>query len=230
MIGLYLVHFGYLLQLFALLARDVLWLRAILVAAQSVLAFYAWMRGPEFLPYVFWNTLFVGINLYWVARLLRERAAVKLPAELRALYEGHFAALAPPEFLRLWREGERRSGSDLQLVHEGSRPDALYFLLAGTVSVRHLGREIARVGAGSFVAEMSLLTGERTTADVVALGPIEYVAWPSHKLALLRERSPMVWSKIQSVLGHDLVEKIRRAARSHDGGSAPVSGAVAGSS
>jgi CRP-like cAMP-binding protein len=208
----YLVHFGYLLQLFALLARDVLWLRGILVAAQSVLATYAWLRGPEYLPYVFWNALFVMINAYWVVRLLRERAAVKLPDELKSLYEQHFAALAPPEFLRLWREGERRTATDAQLVREGTRPDALYFLLSGAVAIRRQGRELAQLGAGNFIAEMSLLTGEKTTADAIALGAIEYRAWPVDKLARLRQRNPMLWSKVQSVLGHDLVEKIRRSA------------------
>jgi len=210
MLTAYLVHFGYVLQLFALLARDVLWLRGILVAAQSVLAFYAWLQG--FWPYVFWNLLFVAINLWWVVRLLRERAAVRLPEELRELYEKHFAALAPPEFLRLWREGKRVTVQDRQMVREGTRPDALYFLLSGQVAVRHQSREFTRLGPGDFVAEMSLLTGERTTADVVALGEVEYMAWPTAALERLRGRNPMLWSKVQSVLGHDLVEKIRRAA------------------
>lgn len=210
--ALYLVHFGYLLQLFALLARDVLWLRGILVAAQSVLATYAYLRGPEFLPYVFWNALFVLINVYWVGRLLRERAAVQLPDELKPLYERHFAALAPPEFLRLWREGERKSAADVQLVREGTRPDALYFLLSGVVSVRRAGRALTELGAGTFIAEMSLLTGERTTADVFARGPVEYMAWPADRLARLRQRNPMLWTKVQSVLGHDLVEKIKAQA------------------
>jgi CRP-like cAMP-binding protein len=220
--ALYLVHFGYLLQLFALLARDVLWLRGILVAAQSVLALYAFLRGPEFLPYVYWNALFVLINLYWVARLLRERAAVELPAELVPTYEKHFAALAPTEFLRLWREGRKGSLRDGQLVREGTMPEALYFLLSGQVAVSSGGRELARLMAGSFVAEMSLLTGERTTADVHALGTVEYLAWPAATLARLRTRSPMLWSKVQSVLGHDIVEKIRRAQL---GGGGDASGA-----
>jgi CRP-like cAMP-binding protein len=211
--ALYLVHFGYLLQLFALLARDVLWLRGILVVAQSVLAAYAFLRGPEFLPYVYWNALFVLINLYWVARLLRERAAILLPEELRETYERHFAALAPPEFLRLWREGHRGALTDAQLVREDTVPEALYFLLAGEVTVCSQGRELARLGPGNFVAEMSLLTGERTTADVHALGAIEYMAWSAPILARLRTRDPMLWSKVQSVLGHNLVEKIRRAAQ-----------------
>lgn len=207
--ALYLVHFGYTLQLFALLARDVLWLRGILVCAQSVLATYAYLRGPDFLPYVFWNALFVCINLYWVVRLLRERAAVKLPDDLKPLYEKHFAALQPPEFLRLWREGERVRSADVQLVKHGAMPGSLYFLLEGTVVVRRGERELARLHAGSFVAEMSLLTGEPTTADAVAVGTIEYMAWPAEKLARLRRASPMLWTRVQSVLGHDLVEKIR---------------------
>ncbi len=233
--ALYLVHFGYLLQLFALLARDVLWLRGILVAAQSVLAGYAYLRGPEFMPYVWWNVLFVLINLYWVVRLLRERAGVELPAELRPTWEKHFAALAPQEFLRLWRDGRRGSIADSQLVREGTMPEALYFLLSGEVAVRRSGRELVRMGAGNFVAEMSLLTGDRTTADVHALGAVEYMSWPAAALARLRTRNPMLWSKIQSVLGHDLVEKIRRAqgvgaGLSGAGVSAGgTSGAVAGS-
>lgn len=222
----YSIHLGYLLQLFALLARDVLWLRGILVAAQSVLAAYAWSQGLW--PYVFWNVLFVMINLYWVVRLLRERAAVELPDELRQLYEKHFAALAPPEFLRVWREGERRAHAGVQLLRQDTRPDALYFLLSGTVSVRVEGREVTQLGAGSFVGEMSILTGERTTADVVALGPVEYMAWPVAKLARVRATSPMLWSKIQSVLGHDLVEKIRRAAAVQGAGAGSVAGSSAG--
>ena len=224
--ALYLVHFGYLLQLFALLARDVLWLRGILVVAQSVLAAYAYLRGPEFMPYVWWNVLFVLINLYWVARLLRERASVELPAELVPIHEKHFAAMAPPEFLRLWREGRKGRLTDAQLVLEGTKPDALYFLLSGEVAVTTGGRELARLAAGSFVAEMSLLTGERTTADAYARGTVEYLAWPAATLAKLRTRNPMLWSKVQSVLGHDLVEKIRRA--QGVGGGVSGAGASAG--
>lgn len=233
---LILVHLGYTLQLFALLARDVLWLRGILVVAQSVLATYAFLRGPEFLPYVCWNALFVLINLYWVVLLLRERAAVKLPEELVPTYEKHFAALAPPEFLRLWQEGQRGQAADVQMVRQGTRPDRLYFLLSGAVSVRVGGHEFARLMPGHFVCEMSLLTGENTTADVYADGTVEYMSWPAATLARLRGRNPMLWSKVQSVLGHDIVEKIKRSqvgggdsgAGSAGAGVVPGAGVVSG--
>lgn len=204
-----LVHLGYSLMLMALLARDILWLRGILVVSQSILAWYAWYRGV--LPIAFWNIVFVCINTVWVIRILRERAAVKLPEDLRELHEKHFAALAAPEFLRLWSWGERRKLGDALLVREGRRPDALFYLLQGEVAVLHGASEVTHCGPGNFIGEMSLLTGEPATADVRALGEVELMCWPAERLAQLRQRNAGLWTKIQSVLGHNLVEKIRRA-------------------
>ena len=205
-----LVHVGYTLMLIALLARDILWLRGILVVSQSTLAYYAIYRGV--LPIAFWNVVFVCINTFWVIRILRERAAVVLPGELQPLHEKYFAALAPPEFLRLWSWGERRVLAGTLLAREGQRPDALYFLLRGEVAILHGGNEVTHCAAGNFIGEMSLLTGEAATADVRALGEVEVMRWPAEKLAQVRARSPGLWTKIQSVLGHDLVEKIKRQA------------------
>lgn len=206
----YLVHVGYGLMLIALLARDILWLRSILVAAQGLLACYAWFRGVPQIAY--WNLLFVVINSIWVMQILRERRAVAIPAELRELYERHFAALAPAEFLNFWAWGERCQPGNGLLVRQHERPEALYFLLAGEVSVRAGGRELVRLQAGSFVAEMSLLTGEMATADVMAGADVELIRWPAARLQQLRLREPALWTRVQSVLGHDLVEKIRRSA------------------
>jgi len=205
----YLVHVGYSLMLCALLARDILWLRAILIFAQGSLAEYAYANG--LISISFWNWLFVVINTVWVFRILRERRAVELPAELKPFYEKHFAALTPPEFLRLWSWGEQKTGHDVQLVVEDRRPDALYFLLAGLAGVYQKGHELALLHPGTFIGEMSLLTGEPTTADVIARGEIKYIMWPAERLTRIRKSNTVLWTKIQSVIGHDLVEKIRQA-------------------
>lgn len=204
-----LVHIGYALMLAALLARDILWLRGILVISQSFLAWYALHRGV--LPIAYWNVVFVLINLAWVNKILRERAAVVLPHALRELHARHFAALAPPEFLRLWSWAERRVLHDDKLIEEGRKPEALYFLLRGEVAILHGANEVTHVDAGNFIGEMSLLTGEAATADVRCLGEVELMRWPAEKLAALRKNNAGLWTKIQSVIGHDLVEKIRRA-------------------
>jgi hypothetical protein len=204
----YLVHIGYSLMLLALLARDVLWLRLLLLVAQANLSAYSWFRDIDSIAA--WNAAFVLINTVWVIRILRERRAVRLPEELAAIQQRHFAALSPPEFLRFWALGERRTLAAAEaLTRQGETAAALYFLLRGAVSVRQAGRELARLGVGDFVAEMSLLTGAVATADAWTDGEVELVCWPAERLKALRGNAGL-WARIQSVLGHDLVAKIQR--------------------
>ena len=75
-----LVHFGYALMLCALVARDVLWRRTILVLAQFNLYLYG--ISQHLAGVAGWNGLFVVINTIWVLRILHERRSVALPAEL----------------------------------------------------------------------------------------------------------------------------------------------------
>ncbi|HWY24271.1 MAG TPA: cyclic nucleotide-binding domain-containing protein [Nevskia sp.] len=207
-----LVHLGYSLMLCALLARDVLWLRVLLVLAQASLSLYSWFEG--FTAIAAWNALFVCINILWVVKILRERRAVRLPPELAAIHARHFAVLDPAEFLRLWSWGQRQRLPDgAALTHRGLAPRQLYFLLGGTVRVLQAGVELTRLSAGDFVAEMSLLTGEGASADAVAAGGVELIGWPVERLREVQDRNAVLWTKIQGVLGRDLVAKIQRAGR-----------------
>jgi hypothetical protein len=209
MLAPYLVHIGYTLMLLALLARDVLWLRALLVVAQANLCLYSYFRGIDSIA--IWNAVFVLINTVWVIRILHQRRAVRLPPELERIRQDHFLALDPPDFLRLWRMGQRQTLAGSLLTRQGEAVPALYFLLRGTVAVRQAGRELTRLGAGDFVAEMSLLTGAVATADAAAVGEVELMLWPVEGLRQLRAGNAALWARIQSVLGHDLVAKIQKA-------------------
>ncbi|HVT47605.1 MAG TPA: cyclic nucleotide-binding domain-containing protein [Vicinamibacterales bacterium] len=202
------VNVAYVLMLCAFLARDVLYLRGLLVVAQSIVVTYTWRNGVPLLSA--WNATFVVINVTMVVQILRERRAVVLPDDLRLLYDRHFAALTPPEFLRWWRNGRRERVADAPLARAGEQPDALYFLIDGMVRVSRDRQPVADLPAGFFVAEMSLLTGDRANADVDAIGSVELMRWPVDALHELRRRDPAFWSRLQSVIGHDLVEKIRR--------------------
>jgi hypothetical protein len=204
----YIVHVGYVLTLCALLARDVLWLRVLLAAAQTLVAFYAWNIGV--LTIAGWNATFFVINVTWVVLIVRERRAVELPDDLRALHARHFAALSPGEFLRWWRLGRRQHIRDARLASVGEQPQSLFFLLGGKARVARGQAHVTDLAPGCFIAEMSLLTGEPANADVHAVGEVQVMSWPVADLRAVRDRHPALWSKIQSAIGHDLVEKIRR--------------------
>jgi CRP-like cAMP-binding protein len=204
----YLVHVGYIVMLCGFLARDVLTLRALLVAGQTIVATYAWLIAVRSIGA--WNVLFASINLAWVVVILRARRAVHLPADLRPLYDGHFTALTPREFLRWWNTGMDDVLTDVRLTWEGQQPASLYFVRQGTVRVSRSLVTVTDLPAGFFVAEMSLLTGHPANADVDALGSVRVHRWDRADLVDLRARDAGLWIKIQSAIGLDLVRKIGR--------------------
>lgn len=206
----YLGHVGYVLSLCAFLARDVLIIRSLMICAQINVAFYAF-RVVHNRTIGIWNLVFLTINIIYVVRILRERRAVQLPADLKPLYERHFAAMTPPEFLRFWKIGNREVLRDARLATAGTNPEYLFFLLRGTVQVSRDHADVTELSAGYFVAEMSLLTGHPANADADAVGEVEVMRWPTAELRELRARNPVMWTKIQSAIGFDLVEKIRRS-------------------
>ncbi|MGE3841025.1 MAG: Crp/Fnr family transcriptional regulator [Vicinamibacterales bacterium] len=204
----YLVHIGYLFMLAAFLVRDILWLRTMLVCAQLVLVTYAVNIGVQSIAG--WNLLFAGINVAWIVRILNERRTIALPAPLRRIYEMAFTPLTPGEFLRLWNLGRQEWMRDTQIMWAGSRPEALFFLLAGSARVVRSDTFVCDLVPGQFIGEMSLITGQPANADVSVLGEAEVVWWPMADLLTLKTSEPALWSRLQSVIGHDLVDKIIR--------------------
>lgn len=204
----YLVHVGYVFMLCAFLVRDILWLRTLLVCAQLVLVAYAVsIHVPSIAG---WNLLFAAINLAWVGRILSERRRIELPPALAPIYEAGFTALSRGEFLRLWKQGRQEWLRDTQVMWSGSRPEALFFLLAGTARVMRNDVFVCDLTPGQFVGEMSLITGEPANADVTILGEAEVIWWPMADLLGFKDGEPAFWSRLQSVIGRDLVEKIVR--------------------
>ena len=199
-------HLAYGLMLCAFVTRDLLHLRTVLIVAQSLAILYAWLNGVPIIAA--WNVVFVAVNAWMAFQLLRDRRAVRVPDDVRATYERHFAPLTPQEFLRFWNAGERDTGEHGWLTKAGERPAWLYFLTDGRVRVSRDADTIAELGAGYFVGEMSLLTGRPANADVAPIGRVEARRWSTAALGDTRLRDPRLWTKIQSVIGLDLVEKI----------------------
>lgn len=204
-----LINGGYGLMLIALVARDVLWLRCLLGGAQSLLGAYA--VHTQNVPMAFWNFVFVGINILRVIGLAAERRPVRLPRDLELIYRQVFAAMTRREFLLLWEMGSPREVEGRQLIRAGEAQNELVLLLDGEVVVRKEGKDLARLGRGKFVAEMSFVTGEPASADVLAHGRVRVIAWPQEKLRSLEQLNPALLVKLQKILARDLSQKVKAA-------------------
>ena len=90
------------------------------------------------------------------------------------------------------------------VTREGDRDDGMYILVQGQAAVR-IGsgaeeREVAKLGAGQFFGEMSLMTGEARTASVIAT--TELVTYRITKAAFQRilEETPAIAEQIADIL------------------------------
>lgn len=79
-----------------------------------------------------------------------------------------FADLAPPQLESVAHSmDEERHARDTRVLREGLSGNAFYVIVDGEASVRIGGGERARLHAGDFFGEVSILTGETVGADVV---------------------------------------------------------------
>jgi len=210
--SLVFLNLGYLLMLVALIVRDILWLRAILACGQVALVVACLMLDNP--NAAMWQGLFSLINLVWVIKIARERKPIEVPGDLQDLYKEIFAAMTRREFLYFWQMGRLDASTNSLLIREGEKQEKLMIILDGRVEVRRESKTLARLGRGSFIAEMSFLTGDAASADVVADGTVRTMSWEQEKLRNLRLLNPQLFIKLQSIIGHDLTRKIKAGSRS----------------
>jgi hypothetical protein len=205
-----LIHVANALYLCSYLVKDIFWLRALTVVAGLVLlTFYAQQPSP-LLAAIVWNVLFTVINVYQLVLLFLERRPVVLSEREQRLYQLVFRSLTPREFVKLLAVGRWEEAPESErLVEAGKALDRFMIIFAGKTAVRAGDKNIAELGAGQFVGEMSFLTNQAPTADVVAIEPTRYVAWPKRDLSHFLETNPALRSAMQLVIGTDLVGKLR---------------------
>ena len=156
------------------------------------------------------NSIFFIINTFQVIRLLLERRPISLPDNLREIYTNLFSVMSRREFLYFWNTGKVNEIKKDFMVQEGEVPKELILIVNGTVSIQKAGREIAKRKRGSFVAEMSFMTGEKASADACPIDTVEYIGWDQDKLSNLKLANPDLMIKIQAILGKDLTKKLKQ--------------------
>ncbi len=103
----------------------------------------------------------------------------------------------------------RRFDDGAVLIRQGAPGSALHLITSGTVEVRVDGGEgkrvvVATLEAGQCVGEMSLLTGDPASADVVAVGEIETLALSSTDFAAVVASDPTLLRRFVTILSQRL--------------------------
>lgn len=203
-----ILNVSYILVTIGLLVRDILLLRIMIAVSEGLIIGWALTVGNQVIAG--WNALFLVINSVQIIRLIIERIPVELPEELKDIYTTVFNELKEREFLYFWNTGKTINVVNEFLCKENQCQDELMLILDGRVSVRKKGHEIAKLTRGSFVAEMSFLTGEPASADVVNEEKTRCIVWSKDKLKHLEQLNQALLMKLQVMLGKDLTYKLQK--------------------
>jgi CRP-like cAMP-binding protein len=203
-------HLAYAIIAVSYLLTNIFWLRVAAVLGISLEVVYFVLSGSPVWTSVFWDSLFILINLVQVGRLLRDRLSLKLT-------EGQWAFIAPivgdldkaqiAQLLRTaeWRTLER--GEALTL--EATPVKDLTFICEGRTEVTVKGQVVAHVAAGAFIGDVSFTTGVPATATVVTEERTRVLAFDQTRLRALCARDEQIASALYRRIGGGLADKMR---------------------
>ncbi len=208
-----LLHAANVLFLLSYTARDVLWLRILTFFGLGALVGLQFQLDATDLVPIYWNATFMVINGAHIGLLIWQRRPLRMTLEEAELRQLVFSGLSDRQYASLmrlatWSEVECGGG----ILAEGDKTGKILVVTRGRAIVAKGGSPMADISPGEFVGEIGFLTGEPTTAAVIALESVTCAWWRSEGLRALMREDPNLEAAIKGILGVDVALKLRSAA------------------
>jgi CRP-like cAMP-binding protein len=205
-------HLAYIIIAISYLLTNIFWLRIAAVVGLALEIFYFVVTGSGLWTSVFWDTIFILINLVQVALLVRDRLSLRLTADQKAFLAPLMAELDKAQIAQLLRTGAWKTlDSGHILTREGEPVTDLTFICDGQTEVRVRDQTIAHVGPGNFIGDVSFAMGSPATATVLAEGEVRVLAFDQVRLKALCTKDQQIASAMYRRIGGGLATKMKSA-------------------
>ena len=207
-------HAAYMLLVLSMLMRTMSLLRILVIFSALVAIAYAWfwLKDPVG---VFWEALLVLVNLVQLAITWHQNRTARFSKEEKTFLETHLPGLSLGQARKLLNQGMWITGeTDTQLTREGVPVSHLYYLASGEGLVISGGHPVAKCEPGSFIGEMTVMSGEPANGSVQLLCISRYWAIEADRLRKLAYRDPEIGKALDASFARNMREKLVRSNRS----------------
>ncbi len=211
-------HIGFVLITLSYAIRDIIWLRVLAIPASICFIVFYILGDNEhrYIP-IFWNCVFIIVNS---VQLLNAYAVLKLfkaTDEIIELSKVHFPELSRIERARLFRiADERYFEKDETIANMGDHLESVYLIVDGEVEVTRGETVIGSSQDGTFLGEISFLSGAPGSATLVSTRKTRMLVWDQEKLRRLLSFHPNINRAINNAFASDLSRKLVDRASSID--------------
>ncbi len=203
-------HIAYVFLIVSMMMRSMHWLRVFAVAAGSISAIY-YFTLADYVS-MFWESLFSFVNIIQLALLAIENRRGKFTEDEKLFFESVLRNVERAHARKLIHAGK---WSDVEtgsiLITEDTWPKRLKFLVSGHAKITLAGKQIAFVGPGDFLGEMSYLTGKAASATATALTPVRFLSFERNQLETHLDKYSDLRHALEAGFNRNLVEKLVKA-------------------
>ena len=202
--------FANTLYVISYMLTSMLWLRVLaIIAAVSTFPYFYFQAEPLWSA-LFWQSCFLAVNLVNLLILLFSMRFMHFDGDEELAYELKFSDLKPYEVRPVFKYAKNRSlEAGHMLLQDGQQNQTLFLILSGECRVEKDGKQVALLGPGHFVGELSFLTRHEVSADVVTATATKMMSWDKQSLAPLFKRQGLYESYFNSLCSVDVAGKLR---------------------
>lgn len=205
-------HLANIIYVVALMIKNIIWLRLFLIFGAVLEITYSYFISPVHLwVNIFWAFMFILVNSYHLFILFKEKISLKLTEDEERLYKLVFFNIEKLTFAKMIKMAEWNIFKEgTVILKEGSVNDKLIVIYSGIAEVKSNNQTLAYLKDGNFIGEMSYITGEVISANVVSLTELKIIYWDLDDLNKLLTKVPDLVNGLKTSLNVDLVNKLMK--------------------
>lgn len=180
-----------------------------IIGAVLEIIFLLLVNNTELYVSIAWCVVWILVNSVQLFLITRDQISLKLSEEELAIYNNKFKTLDKINFKKLIQIAELKTYSQDEIIIKSDQEfNNLIFIIDGIAKVLKNDIIITFISNGNFAGELSYITNNKTTADVVAHSDIKVYEWSKDSLEKLTKKNKIVNSGLKFIFNIDLANKL----------------------